>query len=269
MTIETLVDGLQFPECPRVAGGAVWFVDSNTVRRFEPGGELSTVVTLPTPVLLGLVVETDRIVVGAALERRLYEVPHGGNPRVLVDLSEHFSAPTNEFLRAANGGWYVGTMGFNPVAGEDPVAAAPAWVDANGVPTPTGSPLTFANGMVLAPDGNTVLVAETFASRISRLPIQRQGGLGPAELVADLSSIGGRPDGIAVTPDGDVWYADVDKGEVVLLQAGKVVKRIGTGYAHATSCAFDDGDLWVTVTQRMPEGRPFDIPPGALLRIEP
>ncbi|HYH11253.1 MAG TPA: SMP-30/gluconolactonase/LRE family protein, partial [Thermomicrobiales bacterium] len=49
-------------------------------------------------------------------------------------------------------------------------------------------PLAFANGITLAPDGDALYVAETFARRIVRVPIDANGDAGDAEVVIELES---------------------------------------------------------------------------------
>jgi sugar lactone lactonase YvrE len=63
--------------------------------------------------------------------------------------------------------------------------------------------LEFSNGVALSPDGSTVVVAETGASRLTRLHLTgpRQG---QAELFADLAAY---PDNVSTGTDGLLWVA--------------------------------------------------------------
>ena len=63
--------------------------------------------------------------------------------------------------------------------------------------------LEFSNGVALSPDGSTVVVAETGASRLTRLHLTgpRQG---QAELFADLAAY---PDNVSTGSDGLLWVA--------------------------------------------------------------
>jgi len=64
-------------------------------------------------------------------------------------------------------------------------------------------PLRFANGMALSADRNSLYVAETFARRVARIPIQPDGSAGDAEVfVQDLP---GLPDGLAFDRDGRLY----------------------------------------------------------------
>ena len=64
-------------------------------------------------------------------------------------------------------------------------------------------PLRFANGMALSLDGTALYVCETFAQRITRIPILPDGTAGDAEPFAvDLP---GLPDGIAFDDRGTLF----------------------------------------------------------------
>ena len=65
--------------------------------------------------------------------------------------------------------------------------------------------LYFANGVAVAHDGSYVLVSETFAARILKIPTT-----GPSKGVASVwvDDLPGYPDGISITPDGKrAWIA--------------------------------------------------------------
>jgi sugar lactone lactonase YvrE len=263
---EVVASGLAFPECPRWQDGRLWLIDGSAVRTIDADGRLATFAELAAPVLLGLVVEDGVVLVGAALERKILELEAGAEPRVAADLSGHFAAPTNEFLRAPGGGLLVGSMGFDPLAGQAPRPSRLAHVRPGGPPLGVGPELLFPNGMAFAEAGTSLLVAETFASRITEIAVDADGALGEAALFADLA--GARPDGIALAADGTVWFADVSTGDVVRVgRGGEVLDRRATGLAHATSCALGDGALWVTATGEMPSATPSGAAAGAVLRL--
>ncbi len=65
--------------------------------------------------------------------------------------------------------------------------------------------LAFANGLALWPDGESLLVAETFRYRISRVFLDGEGHETGREVFA--SNLPGMPDGLAWGPDGLLWVA--------------------------------------------------------------
>jgi gluconolactonase len=61
----------------------------------------------------------------------------------------------------------------------------------------------FPNGCCVTADGDALLVVESRARRVMRVPIRPDGSAGPASLVADLT--GSQPDGIALASDGTMF----------------------------------------------------------------
>ena len=67
--------------------------------------------------------------------------------------------------------------------------------------------LAFPNGMVVTPDGRTLIVAESFNGRITAFDIASDGSLSNRRLWAQLEGQGG--DGICLDSEGAVWVAAV------------------------------------------------------------
>ncbi|HKB31765.1 MAG TPA: SMP-30/gluconolactonase/LRE family protein, partial [Streptosporangiaceae bacterium] len=61
--------------------------------------------------------------------------------------------------------------------------------------------------MAITPDGGTLIVAESYASRLTTYDIGADGGLGHRRVWAQTP--GDHPDGICIDAEGAVWYADV------------------------------------------------------------
>src|SRR5215468_10254745 len=66
-----------------------------------------------------------------------------------------------------------------------------------------GTAFNFANGLAIAPDGCSLLVAETFANRVVRIAIREDGSAGDTEVVATLT--GFLPDGLAFDAVGNLY----------------------------------------------------------------
>jgi sugar lactone lactonase YvrE len=85
--------------------------------------------------------------------------------------------------------------------------------------------LAFPNGMVVTPDNGTLIVAESFARRLTAFDIDPDGGLSNRRVWADVTG-----DGICMDAEGAVWCSDVGPGEggVVLRvrEGGEVLDRI-------------------------------------------
>lgn len=69
------------------------------------------------------------------------------------------------------------------------------------------SGLAFPNGMLVMPDSRTLIVAESYARRLTAFGIDADGGLSNRRVWADLGD--GVPDSICADTENTVWYADV------------------------------------------------------------
>ena len=87
--------------------------------------------------------------------------------------------------------------------------------------------LAFPNGMVVTPDNATLIVAESFARRLTAFDIAADGSLSNRRTWADVTG-----DGICLDAEGAVWCSDVgpEEGSVVLRvrEGGEVLDRIET-----------------------------------------
>jgi sugar lactone lactonase YvrE len=85
--------------------------------------------------------------------------------------------------------------------------------------------LALPNGMVVTPDNATLIVAESFARRLTAFDIAADGSLSNRRLWADVTG-----DGISIDAEGAVWCSDVgpDEGGVCLRvrEGGEVLDRI-------------------------------------------
>jgi sugar lactone lactonase YvrE len=61
--------------------------------------------------------------------------------------------------------------------------------------------------MAVTPDNQTLIVAESYANKLTAFDIADDGSLSQGRVWADLD--GGVPDGICLDTENTVWYADV------------------------------------------------------------
>ena len=79
--------------------------------------------------------------------------------------------------------------------------------------------------MAVTPDNSTLIVAESFARRLTAFDIAADGSLSNRRVWADLGD--GVPDGICIDAEDAVWYADVpNKRCVRVREGGEVLQTI-------------------------------------------
>jgi sugar lactone lactonase YvrE len=79
--------------------------------------------------------------------------------------------------------------------------------------------------MVVTPDNSTLILAESYANRLTAFGIAADGSLSNRRVWADLH--GGVPDGICLDAENAVWYGDVpNKRCVRVREGGEVLQTI-------------------------------------------
>jgi sugar lactone lactonase YvrE len=273
MSIDVVTSGLVFPEAPRWHDGRTWYVNGSQVCSVVEGTAPRVHATVATPVCLGLAFAQDgRPLVVAALDRRVHALERDGTVSLFADLSSWLTAPANEIVLSPRGDLYVGGMGFDPTAGDPPAPASLLRIAPDGEISEAAGDLLFPNGMVVSTDGSRLIVAESFAARISMFDISDDGTLANRRLFADLSAVGAHPDGICLDAEGALWYADVRLGAVIrIAEGGEELDRLDLDQAHATSCVLGGSDgrrLYITATQSMPGPEPQQKADGVLLATD-
>ncbi len=242
MSTEILVGGLTFPEAPRWRDGKLWFSDfySHRVLTVDLAGRLATVVEVPQrPSGLGWTPDGTLLVV-SMLDRLLLRVD-GGKTRVVADLSALATGPCNDMVVDTAGRAYVGNFGFDRHRGEAERTTCLARVDADGRVTRVADDLHFPNGSVITPDGETLIVAETLAHRLSAFDIAADGTLSNRRVHATLPDC--FPDGICLDADGAVWVADARRSRVLRVRAdGTLDRTLVTGQNGAYACMLGGPD---------------------------
>ena len=85
--------------------------------------------------------------------------------------------------------------------------------------------IAFPNGMALARDNRTLIIAESHGKRLTAFDIAADGSLSNRRLWADLG--GGVPNGICIDADNAVWYADVpNKCCLRVREGGEVLQTV-------------------------------------------
>ncbi len=105
--------------------------------------------------------------------------------------------------------------------------------------------LHFANGLALSATATEIYVAETFAQRVSVIPVAEDGSAGARRTHA--LTPGSYPDGLAVDSDGDVWVGCYEPSQVLRITGGDatIAYHDETAHllAHPTNLAFHGTSL--------------------------
>lgn len=236
----TFIADLKFPEGPRFHDGRLYFSDmwGGRVMAAETNGQTSVLAELPETRPSGLGFTPDgRLLIVSMTDRKLMIVDHHLGLREVADFSHLAPGPANDMVVDARGRAYIGNFGFDYSGGGEFKTTNLIRVDPTGESTVVADDLAFPNGAVITPGGRTLIVAETFAQRLTAFDVLPDGGLTNRRTWAQLER--GHPDGICQDADGNIWVASPTTRECVLLaEGGAVLRRIEMQYGRgAYACA--------------------------------
>jgi sugar lactone lactonase YvrE len=148
-------------------------------------------------------------------------VPHAD----LSDLSDH---GWNEVAVHPSGATYVNGINFAMMGADGMNFDLGSKSGLIAVVTPDGDSrivahtIAFPNGMAITPDGATLLVAESFASRVTAFDVVDGGSLTNRRVWAEID---GGADGVSLDAEGALWCA-TRHGAARLAQGGEILQRI-------------------------------------------
>jgi sugar lactone lactonase YvrE len=242
---EVVVEGLAFGEGPRWRDDRLWFSDmhDSAVKTYTPAtAALDVVVAVPgKPSGLGWDANGCLLIVSMD-DRRLLRWADGELQEV-ADLSGHTAHPINDMVIGPHGIAYIGSFGFDLHAGESPKPTVLLAVDVHsGEHRVTAGELRFPNGMVITPDGSTLIVGESFGACLTAFPIGFDGVLGERREWAALQG-GAMADGICLDAEGCVWVSSPGTHEFLRVrEGGEVLARLSSGDRMAIACMLGDDD---------------------------
>ena len=237
---EVLMEGIVFGESPRWHDGRLWFADcgAHQVIALDPGGSHQVVATVASfPMCIDFLPDGRLLVVDSA-QRRLLRRESDGSLARHADLSPVSRKPWNDIVADDRGNAYVNSIGFDFPGGEFAPGLV-ALVTPDGSVSQVAGGLAFPNGMAITPDGGTLIVAESYANRLTAHDISPGGGLRNRRVWADTP--GDHPDGICLDAEGAVWYADVGNQHCVRVREGGAVLATVDLDRGAFACALSRG----------------------------
>ena len=247
-----LASGLGFLEGIRWHQGEFWFSDlyARKVRSVDPQGTLTDryyVAGQPS----GLGPRDEDILIASMYDGRILRGAPDGSLKVIADVGASYRGSLNDMTADAHGRAYVSTLPdlSKLVPGSAVTPGCPIYlVDEHGKVRIVADGLAVPNGMAVTPDGATLIVAETRASRLVKFSIAPDGSLGPLEVFAELGA--SRPDGICLDPSGAVWACSPLTSEFLLVEeGGRVLAVQETPGSWSVACAVDgDGSTLGVLT---------------------
>jgi sugar lactone lactonase YvrE len=207
--VEILFEGLDYGEAPRWHESRLWLSDFYAHRVVSLGltGDIRVEVELDDqPSGLGWLPSGDLLVVAMA-SRQVRRVDAAGEVHIHADLSSVATGQCNDMVVDRHGNAYVGNFGFdtdgpNPV----PTPADVALVRPDGTVEVAATTLGFPNGSVITPDGSTLIIGESMASRYTAFDVNEDATLTGRRVWAEVPGKG--PDGCALDAEGAIWMAD-------------------------------------------------------------
>jgi sugar lactone lactonase YvrE len=252
------MEGIVFGESPRWHDGQLWFSDwgANQVIALSADGSHMVAAAVPSfPMCIDFLPDGRLLIVDSAHRRLLRREPDGS----LVphaDLSGISDKPWNEIVVDGQGNAYVNSIGFDFPGGEFAPGLA-VLVTPEGAVRKVADGLAFPNGMAISADGATLIVAESYADRLTAYGIRGDGSLGSRRVWA--ATPGDHPDGICLDTEGAAWYADVATQRCVRVREGGAVLATVSLDRGAYSCALSRGEnprLFVVGQARDGSGSP-------------
>ena len=224
--LQTLISGSSFGESPRWHDDRLWFSDwgAQEIITVDLDGNSEVIVRVSSfPFCIDFLPD-GRLLIVSGSDRLLLRREPDGSLMTHTDLSTLSEYPWNDIVVDGRGNAYVGNIGFDFPEGEFAPGIL-ALVTPNGSARQVADDLAFPNGIVVTPDNSTLIVAESYANRLTAFDIAADGSLSNQRVWAELD--GGVPDGICLDAEGAIWYGDVpNKRCVRVSEGGEVLQMI-------------------------------------------
>ena len=226
---QVLITDIAMGESPRWHDGRLWFSDwgAEEVVAVDNEGNREVVVAgaASLPFCFDWLPDGRLLIVSGQDGRVLSRAPDGSlsTHAELSGLSPH---PWNEIVVDGRGNAYVNNIGFDFPEG-DVAPGTIVLLTPGGEARPVADGVMFPNGMAVTPDDATLIVAESYAARLTAFDIQPDGSLANRRVWAALPE-GAAPDGICLDAEGAVWYGDVPNQHCLRVrEGGEVLETIG------------------------------------------
>ncbi len=222
---ELVVDGLKYPEGLRWHEDRLWFSDmlDDRVYSWNESTGLRTEFNIGEPSGLGFLPDGRVLIVGRS-DTQVFSAQPGAKPVLHSSFSGVIGI--NDMVTDTSGLSYVGTLGKRYELGDedrswgDDSPGQILLVRPDGDHQVVASGLACPNGMVISQDGSTLVLAETYRSRLLAYRRAVDGSLSEQRVVATLDE--DMADGLTSDAEGSFWvgagnrFVRVDAGGAVV-----------------------------------------------------
>jgi len=225
--METRRTGIAFGESPRWHEGRLWFSDwgAGELIAVDLSGRSEVVARVQSfPFCIDWLPD-GRLLIVHSQDRLLLRREPDGSLATHADLGSLAPGAWNEIVVDGRGNAYVNGIGFDLMTGEEFAPGVVVLVTPDGSARLVADGLAFPNGMAVTADNSTLIVAESYASRLTAFDIAADGGLSNRRVWAGVGE--DHPDGVCLDAEGAAWYADVGNKRCVRVgEGGGVLQTI-------------------------------------------
>ncbi|MEU0540948.1 SMP-30/gluconolactonase/LRE family protein [Nocardia sp. NPDC005978] len=225
ITPTVLMEGLALGESPRWHDGRLWLSDwlAGQVLTVDYQGRHFVQLEMSgLPFCFDWLPDGRMLILSNGDGRKLLRREFSTRLHTVADLSTLSPHPWNEIVVADNGNAYVNSIGFDMMGGAEPQPGIIAVVAPDGSARQVAGDLRFPNGMVITPDGGTLIVSESYAQCLTAFDIEPDGGLSNRRVWAEVD---GHPDGICIDAEGAIWCAAMTRC-VRVREGGQILAEV-------------------------------------------
>jgi sugar lactone lactonase YvrE len=245
-TLRTIATGRGLIESPRWHEDRLYFSDwtSGEVLAVDDTGRLEVVASVDSLPLCTAWHPDGRLLIVSSRDGTLLARRADGTLSVYADLGR---PGWNDIAVDRRGHVYVNRCGFDPMSGEPFRPGFVHLVAPGGEVREVAGDIDFPNGMAVAADDRTLIVADSYRGRLLAFDIAEDGALTGRRIWADLGDAA--PDGICVDAENAVWYADVPNRRCVRVAEGGEVLRTVDADRGCFACALGGSTLYITAAE--------------------
>ena len=183
--MKTLLTGRGLVESPRWHGDRLYFSDwsAGEVLAVDLGGQSEVIARVESVPLCTAWLPDGRLVIVSSPQGRLLRREPDGSVVTHADLGR---PGWNDIVIDGRGNAYVNRADFNPMAGEAARPGTVSLVTPDGQVREVADDIAFPNGMAVTADNSTLIVADSYRSRLVAFDIASDGGLSGRRVWADL-----------------------------------------------------------------------------------